>query len=364
MFDWIPIHNYTNIYYYVCLLFVVITYVNTQTSSLANNHRISMMNRWGYLFLFLVTIYMGLRPIHEVFVDMTGYASTFLRFHEGYGNLEFRDPLYASFVLFTSKIVNVDTFFLLCAILYILPLYLICKKWFKDYWFYAFLLLAISFSFWAYGVNGIRNGIASSLFLLGISRDKRLWQIFWIIISIGFHKTMILPFAGFILANLINKPKLFILFWISAIFMSLIGGGFWESLFANIGINDERISYFTTEVDSDKFSRTGFRWDFLLYSSVPVFFGWYYIVKKKFNDNFYKLIFVTYTFANAIWVLIIRANFSNRFAYLSWFMMALIIIYPLLKDTIVKKQHKFIGYIFLLYFLFTFIMNVLITNKI
>jgi len=363
MFDWIPIQSYTSIYYYICLFFVIIIYVHTQTVHLTNRHKLSILNRWGYIFLFFVIIYMGLRPIHEIFVDMTGYAKTFELFQIGLGNLEFRDPLYTIFVSFLSKFINIETFFLLCAFLYIFPLYVTCKTLFKEYWFYAFFLFTISFSFWGYGVNGIRNGIAGSIFLLGLSRDKRLWQVVLIIISIGFHKTMILPAAGFIIANLINKPKLFILFWFSTIFLSLIGGSLWESLFANIGINDERLSYFTTQVDTEKFSRTGFRWDFLLYSSLSILIGWYFIVKKKYKDKFYNFVYITYVFSNAFWILVIRANFSNRFAYLSWFMMALVVIYPLLKNIFFKKQHKFIGYFILIYFAFTFIMNVVLSYE-
>src|SRR5690606_25184293 len=110
------------------------------------------------------------------------------------------------------------------------------------------------------------------------------------------------------------------------------------------------------EVEEGKFSSTGFRWDFLLYSSTAVFAGWYYIVKRNYKDKIYFWLFNTYVFSNAFWILVIRANFSNRFAYLSWFMIGLVIIYPLLKQQIIPKQHQVIGLILIAYFSFTFFM--------
>ena len=91
-------------------------------------------------------------------------------------------------------------------------------------------------------------------------------------------------------------------------------------------------------------------------SSFPVFTGWYFIFKKNFNDKFYSHIFNIYLVCNAFWILIIRANFSNRFAYLSWFLMSLIIIYPFLKQQFFKKQELVIAKVTLFYYGFTFLM--------
>jgi hypothetical protein len=46
------------------------------------------------------------------------------------------------------------------------------------------------------------------------------------------------------------------------------------------------------------------------------------------SDPFYARLVNTYLFANAVWVLVIDADFSNRFAYLSWFMMPWVLLYP------------------------------------
>ena len=69
----------------------------------------------------------------------------------------------------------------------------------------------------------------------------------------------------------------------------------------------------------------GFRWDFLLYGSVPILEGIYFVFKRKYNNQFYCILLSTYILTNAFWVLINEVPFSDRFAYLSWFMMPLLL---------------------------------------
>jgi hypothetical protein len=306
---------------------------------------------------------MGLRPVSDFFGDTPTYARLFNLYKEGEQVYAEKDIIFNTFMLLCSKIMSVNMFFLTCAFLYVYSLYLVCKKWFPNYWFYAFLLLVGSFSFWGGVVNGIRNSMAGSIFLLGISRDKRLFQVVLILLSIGIHKSMLLPTLGFVIAQFYNKPKYMIAFWLLCIPLSIVGGGFWENFFASLGFEEDRLSYLTEgNVNNDDFSSTGFRWDFLLYSATAVYAGWYFIVKKGFEDKIYYWLFNIYVFANAFWILVIRANFSNRFAYLSWFMMALVIIYPFLKIELMKNQHKVLAKVMLIYFAFTFLMNVILAK--
>ncbi|WP_310993541.1 EpsG family protein [Aequorivita marina] len=314
----------------------------------------------GWIYLIFLVLFMGLRPISGKFVDMMTYNRLFQHYAIG-GSI--RSPNDIAFHIFTqisSQIMSAKIYFLVCATLYVVPLFYVAKKWFKDYWFYALLFLVTSFSFWAYGTNGIRNGIAGSLFLLGMSRDKRVWQITIILLAIGFHKSMLIPAAAFLLANFYNKPKVLIYGWLFCIPLSLVAGGLFTQFFGTLGLEDERLAYFAGENKYNvQFAGTGFRWDFLLYSATAVFAGWFYIFKRNYNDKIYFWLFNTYIIANAFWILVIRASFSNRFAYLSWFMIALVILYPLLKHFIVDKQHKKIGLLLLAYSGFTLVMILL-----
>lgn len=354
--DFIPLELYTPLYYYILLLVMLIIFSELNNSGYKKS-------KLGLLLVGFIIFYMGLRPVSYYFGDMGTYAKIFNDFQyndtSGFEN----DFVFNFFMKFSSNIMSINFFFLTCAFLYVFPLFLICKKWFENYWFYAFLMLVGSFSFWSYGTNGIRNGIATSLFLLAISRDKKLFQILWIVLAIGVHKSLLLPTLGYVIAQFYNKPKVMVAFWLICIPLSLAAGGFWENFFAGLGFEDDRLSYLTEgNVNEDEFSSTGFRWDFLLYSAAGVYSGWYFIVKKGLEDKIYFWLFNTYVFANAFWILVIRANFSNRFAYLSWFMMALVIIYPFLKKQLVPKQNKVLAFVILIYYAFTFLMNAILTK--
>ena len=198
--DFVPVEFYTPLYYHILLVVVLLTFLDCQIKPFLINSKTTKFSTGGFLLFWFVLLYIGLRPIDGVFIDMTIYAYTFERVAEG-DNLVTGDLFFDYFVIVCSKIMTVESFFLTCASVYVVSLYIVCKKWFHQYWFYAFLLLVGSFSFWAYGTNGIRNGMATSLFLLAISRDKRIFQIVLLFIAINFHKTMILPALGFVITS-------------------------------------------------------------------------------------------------------------------------------------------------------------------
>jgi hypothetical protein len=111
-----------------------------------------------------------------------------------------------------------------------------------------------------------------------------------------------------------------------------------------------------SEENTQYFSSTGFRWDFLLYSSAPVAMIWYVTYYRRFSDPEYTAIANAYLLSNAFWIMVIRAAFSNRFAYLSWFIYPMVIAYPLLRMNIWKDQDRKTTIILFLYSAFTFFM--------
>ena len=117
---------------------------------------------------------------------------------------------------------------------------------------------------------------------------------------------------------------------------------------------DERVSYLMVNA-MDTHYKAGFRIDFILYSCFPALLGYYYIYKKKYRDVFYCNLYNMYLLSNTFWILVIRANFSDRFAYLSWFIYSIVLLYPLVTHSIVKRQGLWIGTIFLGLTLFRFV---------
>lgn len=357
----IPIEYYPFVHYHVLMIVVLLTWINSKNTILESKENFKSKQMIGMFLLFFITIYMGSRPISgKYFGDMRTYANKFQQYAEGMPVATGKDVYFEYFIKACTYVMTVDFFFLLCAFLYIYPLYLFARKVFADYWYYGFLMLVISMSFWAYGTNGIRNGIATSVFLYAISKERKSMQIALLFLAILIHTSLVIPTFTYVVATFYKKPRMYLLAWFAAIPLSLAFGGFWEKFFLGFGFEEERIEGYLS-VDNSQFqalfSSTGFRWDFILYSAIGIFAGWYFIFKKQFNDAFYTRLYGTYVLANAFWILVIEALFSNRFAYLSWFMLGVIIIYPLLKMQFYKKQHQIIGVVVLGYFCFTYLLN-------
>ena len=364
MFNFIPLEYYTPIYYNLQLLLVLLVFLKSNTQKIDSKNSKKFLNNISFLLLIVSIIYIGFRPISgRYFTDMASYAASFERYQMN-ETVDFNgDVLFNFFMKFCSSVMTVEVFFLVCAMLYILPLWFACKKWFSSYSSYAFIILVTSFSFWAYGTNGIRNGIATSLFVYALSRDNMVFKLLFIAIAIGTHNSLFIPTAALAITYVYNKPKAYFYGWLLAIPISLVSGGFWEALFAGL-IEDDRVSYLTEgNVNNDDFSSTGFRWDFVIYSAAAVYSAYFFIFKKKFVDETYNRLVGVYLISNAFWILVIRANFSNRFAYLSWFMMGIIIVYPFLTKIQIKQQNKVLGLILLAYFGFTYVMNVILVKE-
>jgi len=222
-------------------------------------------------------------------------------------------------------------------------------------------MLVASFSFWPYGTNGIRNGIATSFVIYGLAYSKNNFVKYGIFIVAYFvHGSVIIPIAAYLLTLVFFNPRYYLVGWLLAIPLSLVLGGFWENLFSSAGFGGDRLKYLGDSIDKSQFASVGFRWDFLLYSAAAVYVGYYFIFKKHFNDKVYHQLFNIYVTANAFWILVIRSSFSNRFAYLSWFLMAIVIFYPFFKQQFFRKQQIVLAYTVLIYYGFTYFMFILL----
>ncbi|MFY0714339.1 EpsG family protein [Seonamhaeicola sp. NFXS20] len=352
----IPSANYYHVYIYLCLFIVLFTFLHALVLKISDTKNIIYINAVGYFLLFFFIILIGQREITSRygFGDTANYYKAFKAFSLGEPIKDTRDLGWDIFMKISATIVTAHTFFTICAFLYIYPLYKISKQLFQEYWYYCFFAFIVSFSFYTYGVNGVRNGVAASLFLWGLAyRDNKVIMALFFILGAMFHKTIMLPVLAYLLTYVYNNPKFYLKGWFICIPLSLAMGSFWISLFASLGFDGRLSGYLAGGAGGDAPS---FRWDFLFHSFFAVFAGWYFIYKKNFKDDFYNQLLNTYLICNGFWVLVIRANFSNRFAYLSWFMMAIVIFYPLLKQPLFKNHHLMLAKILVAYFSFTFLM--------
>jgi len=359
MFDFIPLEYYFSFHINVLLSLVLFTLLHTLVLKVDDPKNIMFINVMGVIILVFLIFFLGQRPVSgRYFGDMKTYNRYFEWYMNGGEILSSKDVFFHIYMKGLSYVVSPSTFFTICVGIYLVPMAKVSKSLFKEYWYYGFLMFIVSFSFFTYGTNGIRNGAATSLFLMGISfyRKKAIMAVFFFL-AVSFHKTLFLPIIAYIVTHFYNNPKVFLKGWLACIPLSLALSSVWITLFSSLGFADDRLSgYLTAEVQEGTFASTGFRWDFLFHSAFAVFAGWYFIYKKKFKDELYFKLFNTYLICNGFWILVIKANFSNRFAYLSWFMMGLVIIYPFLKKKTFKNHHFMIGKVVLVYFSFTYLM--------
>lgn len=360
MFDWIPISSYAAIYYHLLMALTLVTLMHAYSNDLFSAGTKTFSQTAGVFLLLFVCLYMGNRPVSGYFIDMAAYAGVYRKLQAGELIVVKSDFIFNYFMITCSKIMNERWFFFLCGLLYTFPCYLFSKKYFGAYWYFAFFIFVGSFMFWPFGTNGIRNGLGTAFFILALCFYNVKFVMYLLMaLAFGIHNSVIIPIVGFVTSGIYKNPKMYLLIWLTAIPLSLLGGGFWESFFGGLGFGgDSRAQDYLTKgnVNNDEFSSTGFRWDFLFYSSFAVFAGWYFIFKKNVTDKFYVHLWGTYMIANAFWVLVIRANFSNRFAYLSWFLMGAVIAYPLLRFKLFSNQYWVIATVFAVYYLFTYLM--------
>lgn len=361
MIDFIPIEYYTGIYYNIILLVVLFTWIHTKKFSgfSKDTYRFSKIS--GILLFWFVLLYIGLRPLSWYFGDMGTYAHIYDIYVSGADPDITHDVGFYALMKGLSYFQSTSLFFFVIALLYILPLYIATKRLFKKYYYFAFLILVASFSFWAYGTNGLRNGLATSFMILAFSYMNKKWVMYLLfILAYSFHSSVLLPIAAYFVTSIYRSSGIYFTVWAISIFLSLTIGGVVENFISNLGImQEDRVSgYFKDkELYADSFASTGFRWDFLMYSAFAVGISYYFIFVKKIKDKYYSQLTHIYLLSNAFWILVIRASFSNRFAYLSWYLMGLIIIYPFLQQVHWKNQFSIIGGLTLLYFSFTYVMN-------
>lgn len=362
----ISVEIYSTVYY--CILSIVIILGILPLFFKPNLESFPSINlkATNFLLLIITILFIGLRDPFgswRYLGDTSNYTNIFFNYMD--------DPIrnfksdYGFYLLmfFSKEYLNIYIFYMLCAILYVVPIYLVCKKYFNEYALFAFIMFVSSMSFWSFGINGVRNGLATSFFLLGIYFYDKKWLLYaLIILSLSFHKSLLLSLIAFVVAIRATNTILLIRIWLVLVVLSYFFGNQIETLVSDLLLNsgfveDKRVdTYFSDEIDG-MFMERRYRLDFIIYSGIAILLAYYYKYKKGFQDAFYDRIVNTYIIANTIWVFLIYAAYTNRIAYLSWFIMPLVLVYPLLKQKdLVRNQNLFLGLTVLVSLVFSLIL--------
>lgn len=360
---------YATTYY---IFFLVLTWMTVLYYVGSNRQKVlysegSPMQGVALLMTIAVIFFLGLRPNSSIFGDMGMYRHTYEYYILEYSPVNLNTEwLWDNLMFFCKSIgLNPYEFFLVVEFGYFFGMFICAFLLMRRNLWIAMLFFCTAFSCYSYGTNGIRNGLSCSIELVAIAlfcldRTKRVGALFLMFLAFSIHRSIMLPSVAAVASVFfIKDTKTALRFWVASIFISLAAGPLVESLFAALGFDDRMSQYSSTNVSEQsqaQFSQTGFRWDFLFYSMFPVIFIWYLTQRRKFNDNVFTIIANTYLLCNAFWIMVIRAAFSNRFAYLSWFIYPIVMAYPLLRMNIWKDQDRRTALILFFYSGFTFFM--------
>lgn len=316
----------------------------------------------GILATFCIAVFAYFPVEWGTFADREGYIYLFQTFDTRVGdsgNWGWEQITYLVRLFSTDY----ETYLLVIAMLYVIPRMIFCYGLSRNFVFVVFLTMVSSFMFMSYGTNTMRSGVASSILLMafmlyyGKGFFRPIMAVILAFFAIEIHKSMAIPALAFVFALLFTKPKPLIVIWILSFFASFFFGGVIENMIGGLveeNAGEQAAGYILNE-GSQGYNR-GFRIDFIIYSAVPIVLGWYYIVKKGFNDRFYVVLYCTYIITNIFFILVIRANFVDRFGYLSWFLMPVLLVYPLVKRRLFVQQNIVLAFTLFLNEMFTFIM--------
>lgn len=365
MIEFISLEYYIPVYHTILVFFCLITgvtYIGSNDCSKLLRQNSSLI---PFFVAIVLTLYVGLRPISaKFFGDMGLYAHSYRvsAVNSFSGFFDFQSEWFFEFIMKTSKslIGDINIWFLIIEIFYFGCQFWACKRLLQENVWMAILFVFYSYQFFSFGTNGLRNGMACSIMMLAVSFIcKKTYTNYGIgvvlfLLAMGCHRSVMISMAAIIVSLFfVKKIKHAFLIWVLCVLFSLVLGDFFINFFSGLSFDDRMAGY--AAGDTSNFSHSGFRWDFVLYSSVPVLLA-RFVDSKGIQDKTFSLLANTYIIANSFWILICRIPFSNRFAYLSWYLYGLVIAYAVIRVPIWKDQDKRAGWILLGHSFFTIFM--------
>lgn len=345
----------------VTVLTLVMAIRYRQTAMVTAPHGSFKADLPGYAIAIVMALFIGFRPLSgRYFVDMANY-------NDYYKSLFFgRDFTFDwdrenfifdnMFAWMGASRYEVTLFFVVMAVLYFVGAYQAMTRFFPRNALYGFVVFLGAFSTFSYATNGLKAGVASSLFLCAVAYYRKpLVAVVLAAFSLGFHHSMVPPIAAFAIAYFVKNPKIYLWGWVLAFIMAMLHITYFQELFA--GFSDEQGARYLNNAFGDWGGDNGFRLDFIIYSALPIAVGWWVIYRKKFKSRFYNMIFDTYVLTNAVWMLCMYASFTNRIAYLSWFLYPVVLVYPFFQGRFMPNQKRLLSTLVWFQLLFTLAMH-------
>lgn len=297
-----------------------------------------------------ITYYIGSRDLN-IGVDTIAYWYKFDATQRiGQPDLS-KDLLFDLYVYLFAKTTSFNIFLFFSAIIYIVVAYISFNMIFKKYVLFAILIFLISPCFFQFGINVMRNGMAASLFLLGIGMHYKKYKLYLIpmIMSVFFHISMVAPLVVFFFTKYVKSTKIFISIWCIFLLLTVLGvDNSMSQLIFSSGFIGSRLETFTDGLNNEQAS-----WiSFFTFRALPIFVGCYFLFVRKFEDSFFIQLLNCYILLNILYLVMFSHIFSLRFSYLSEFMTPILLIYPFIYGCNWKLKSIKLSVILLFVFLF------------
>ncbi|CDU01219.1 EpsG family protein [Vibrio coralliirubri] len=272
-------------------------------------------------FLIWFWVVFGFRPVHSTFSDMVVYAYKFEM--ASYSDLIGGSDVGWQFITNSlSKLVSVNQYFSIILFIQLISIFIYV---YKDKSSTKILLLSYIFlnPFLFTNLTGIiRNGLAISLVLIGLTYSSRIRELLFFL-AITIHASVLLPISVFYFTFFSTNYKRFELIWFVTLIFSYFGlSNFLLSPFLPY-FDDRLLAYVTLDASTVNGSNWGFRWDFIVFSVIPMLFSRWSL---SYRDSYLlRRNYCIYILCNSFWILMISVPFSDRFAHLSWFLYGILL---------------------------------------
>ncbi|TCB80444.1 EpsG family protein [Acinetobacter sp. ANC 4173] len=270
-------------------------------------------------------------------------------------NGDFLFGLIASVLRFFD--LNFSCFLLLISFLFYIFTYKSLKNYSDIYESNVLISFFACMSFFFYlsmSINVIRQGVSLSILLfaysLWVSKKNNIIILFFILLSLAFHLTSIIPILIFISSVAINKYRtlnLLILIYFISVILSYFNYGFlnFSSLFLDFLGDDRHAGYFSE--DSTEYI-IGFKPQFVIFNTFFLLVALH--IKNKLSDSHllsqYNILVCYYIVASITMFMAFQLPFSDRWGLFSWCVIPLLIS-PLFYSPFVKENIK-IHYVLML----------------
>lgn len=313
-----------------------------------------------------LAIFIGMRPPSgRYFVDSANYAEFYYEY--AYGEPYEFQPFVSNGAFenihgfLGANLYDINALFTILAFLYFVGGFLAMARLYPRFPLLAFVAFLGAFSTYSYGTNGLRAGVAASMFMLALScKPMRLWAWVCFILALGFHSSALISIGAYLLAYYFPSSRKYLIIWGVCLLLSMAGLKFVMDYIGQI--SDEHTQFYLQH-DESWGGKVGFRYDFVLYSLPPIILGYLATVKYGFKSAQYQLIYNIYIITNSVWLLCMYAGYNNRIAYLSWSLYPILLIYPFIYCNKIPYRNSWLCIMVWLQLMFTVGMSVFVYHE-